>query len=261
MRSLSNLIIFYCAFLFFIPLLCSWEMTPEEVETIGHRIFLNECSGKSEKLVWWNDGENFASLGIGHFIWYPKKEKGPFEETFPALLAFLNAQALCIPAWLKGAEKSCPWNSKQEFLEKNQEDKKEDLQTLLSSTIPLQAAFIITRFEQTMTSLFSDLPEKEKKEALRKIESIGQTFQGKYALIDYLNFKGEGILQKESYRGHGWGLRQVIQEMPVNAKDPVTAFSDTAKMVLKRRVQHAPTERHEERWLSGWIARVDTYIR
>jgi hypothetical protein len=239
--------------------LFSWEISSKEAENIGHQIFINECSGKVEKLVWWNDGENFASLGIGHFIWYPKEEKGPFEETFPLFLAFLNARNVCIPVWLQRADKNCPWNSKQEFLEKNQEAKKKDLQAFLSRTIPLQIAFIITRFEQTIPRLFSDLPEKEKKDALRKIESIGQTLQGKYALVDYLNFKGEGTSQKERYCGQGWGFRQVIQEMPGNAKDPVIAFAETAKMVLKRRVQNAPIERREERWLSGWLARVDSY--
>lgn len=220
---------------------------------------MNECSGKVEKLVWWNDGENFASLGIGHFIWYPKGKKGPFEEAFPALLAFLEARNVCLPIWLKTSSKHCPWNSKQEFLEKKQEDKRKDLQALLSNTISLQAAFIISRFEHALPKLFSDLPAQEKKKALRKIESIGQTSQGKYALIDYLNFKGEGISQKECYRGQGWGLKQVIQEMPINAKDPLFAFAETAKTVLKRRIQNAPTERHEERWLPGWLKRVDSY--
>lgn len=260
MRSLSNSFIFYCGFFLIISLLSSslfsWEITVKEAERIGQKIFMNECSGKTEKLLWWNDGENFASLGIGHFIWYPNDEKGPFEETFPALLAFLETRNVRLPAWLK---KACPWNSKQQFLEKNQEDKKKELQILLSSTISLQAAFIITRFERVFPRLFSNLPDQQKKEALRKIESIGQTSEGKYALIDYLHFKGEGTAQKECYRGQGWGLRQVILEMPNDAKDPLTAFAETAKMILKRRVQNAPPERHEERWLSGWLKRADSY--
>src|SRR5690242_4199842 len=103
--SLSNLFIFYCGFLFFTSLLpfplFSWEITTKEVECIGQKIFMNECSGKTEKLVWWNDREDFASLGIGHFIWYPKEKKGLFEDTFPALLAFLETHNVCMPIWLK----------------------------------------------------------------------------------------------------------------------------------------------------------------
>ncbi len=113
---------FYCGFLIFSLRLSfslfSWEITREEGERIGHHIFFNECSGKVEKLVWWNERENFASLGIGHFI----------------------------------------------------------------------------------------------------------------------------------------------KEMPGDVKDPLLAFAETAKRILKRRVQNAPPERHEERWLPGWLKRIDSYI-
>ncbi len=36
---------------------------------------------------------------------------------------------------------------------------------------------------------------------------------GLYALVDYVNFKGEGTLPSERYRGEGWGLLQVLEEM------------------------------------------------
>ncbi len=257
-----NFSFFHRGFLIFSLLLSfsllSWEITNEEGEQIGRRIFLNECSGKTEKLVWWNERENFASLGIGHFIWYPKGVKGPFEETFPSLLIFFNARGIKYPHWLKESQ-GCPWNSHQEFLANASETKKKELQTLLSGTISLQAAFIVARFEQTLQKVFSDLPEPEKTDLLCKIESIGQTSQGKYALIDYLNFKGAGTLQTERYSGQGWGLKQVLQEMPGNIKDPLLAFAETAKMIIRRRVQNAPRERQEEHWLPGWLKRIDSY--
>ena len=37
-------------------------------------------------------------------------------------------------------------------------------------------------------------------------------------------------------------------------------FVSAAKTVLTERVQHAPPERHEERWLKGWLNRIDTYV-
>jgi hypothetical protein len=249
---------FYPGFLLLGLLFCSavhsWDISHEDAEEIGKRIFLNECSGKQEKLVWWNDGENFASLGIGHFIWYPKEEKGPFEESFPALLAFLTAHDVALPHWLK-IGKSCPWASKQAFLEKDQESKKNELQAFLSRTIPWQATFIAKRFEQALANLSED----NKSHLLKKVEQIGQTPQGKYALLDYLNFKGEGTSKDEQYRGLGWGLRQVLEEMPENTTDPLATFAQTAKMILSMRVQNAPVERHEERWLPGWLKRIDSY--
>ena len=244
-RILFHSFIFFCGILtcsFF-----SWKITPKEAASIGHQIFLNECSGKKEKLVWWNEGEDFASLGIGHFIWYPKEKKGPFEETFPLLLAFLKTHGADLPDLLKN---DCPWDSKQEFLN---DTKKNELQAFLLKMIPLQAAFMVQRFEQAVPK-FSAI-------VIKKMESIGQTAQGKYALIDYLNFKGEGTSETEHYSGQGWGLKQVLEEMPDQAQDPLSAFSETAKRVLKRRVKNAPPERREERWLPGWLARIDTYLK
>lgn len=258
-NSTKHFILGWVLSLLFSFSLFSWEITDVEAERIGHQIFLNECGGKPEKLVWWNERENFASLGIGHFIWYPKGVKGPFEEVFPSLLAFFNARGIKLPQWLKEGQ-GCPWNSHQEFLATALETKKKELQGLLSDTIPLQAAFIVKRFEQTLHKVLSDLSEREKQDLLNKIESISQTSRGKYALIDYLHFKGAGTSQTERYCGQGWGLRQVLQEMPPNAKDPLPAFANTAKRILERRVRNAPPERHEERWLPGWLKRIDSYI-
>jgi len=39
----------------------------------------------------------------------------------------------------------------------------------------------------------------------------------------------------------------------------VDDFVRAAKAVLIRRVQNAPAGRHESRWLSGWIRRVNSY--
>jgi hypothetical protein len=48
------------------------------------KIWQNECNGTIAGLTSWNAGEDFASLGIGHFIWYPKGRRGPFEKVFPS---------------------------------------------------------------------------------------------------------------------------------------------------------------------------------
>jgi hypothetical protein len=228
------------------------EISLEEAEKIGQGIYFNECSGKKEKLVWWNAGEEFASLGIGHFIWYPEGNKGPYQEVFPELVVFLQEKGVEVPQWV--AEGPCPWKSRKEWSE---DARKRELEELLSKTVALQAVFIAKRCERAVEKLLGMMGEADKK----KIDQLCLSTGGKFALIDYLNFKGDGTLEAERYQGVGWGLRQVVEKMDAGAKDPVAAFCGAAKDVLKERVKNAPPERKEERWLTGWLARVERYLK
>src|SRR5437764_15352858 len=84
---------------------------------IGKKIWQNECNGTIAGLTSCNEGENFASLGIGHFIWYPKGQRGPFEESFPKLVSFISKRGAKLPGLLLGVgEFPCPWNSRTEFV-------------------------------------------------------------------------------------------------------------------------------------------------
>jgi len=80
---------------------------------------------------------------------------------------------------------------------------------------------------------------------------------GVYALVDYVNFKGEGTLVTERYKGEGWGLLQVLETM--GEGPALQEFSRAADKVLTRRVQNSPPERGEQRWLAGWRSRVRSY--
>ena len=93
--------------------------------------------------------------------------------------------------------------------------------------------------------------------------AVAESPQGIYALIDYVNFKGEGVAASERYRGQGWGLLQVLEEMRGTPRGPAAAreFSGAAKRVLQRRVENAPPARNESRWLPGWMKRCDTYAQ
>ena len=43
-------------------------------------------------------------------------------------------------------------------------------------------------------------------------------------------------------------------------KEPKAEFHRCAKKVLTYRVENAPKDRNETKWLKGWFKRVDTYI-
>jgi hypothetical protein len=94
----------------------------------------------------------------------------------------------------------------------------------------------------------------------QQFERLARTPRGCYALVDYVNFKGEGVLHTERYQGQGWGLLQVLESMhDTSDAAAVDEFSRAAKAILTRRVHNAPAERHESRWLMGWIRRVNSY--
>lgn len=215
---------------------------------IGEQIWQNECKGDVEKLVFWNPREAFPSLGIGHFIWLPKDATVPFEESFPKLVQFLKDQKVAVPIWMEG---SCPWKTREEFIAAQSGDQVRQLRALVEQTIPLQVRFLHTRLEAV---------EKSLEPHRAKIERLKASNQGLYALIDYLNFKGSGLAEKERYQGNGWGLLQVLEEMPEkgSVEEAPKQFAEGAKTVLKRRVTNAPSE-IEGRWLNGWLSRVESY--
>src|SRR5438105_5848637 len=131
--------IFFAVLLSLQPLRAADDFSQAELARIGRKVWLNECNGSVVGLTSWNEGEDFASLGIGHFIWYPKGRRGPFEESFPKLLRFLEARGIKPPAWIANAE-ACPWNSRAEFQRDSRSSRMTELRAFLASTVPLQAA-------------------------------------------------------------------------------------------------------------------------
>jgi hypothetical protein len=236
------------------------NLSNTEALRIGKRIWQNECRGTIAGLTSWNAGENFASLGIGHFIWYPKQVRGPFEESFPLFLKFAESRHANLPTWLGQAE-ACPWMSRTEFLRAQDSPKMSQLREFLTHTIDLQAQFMVTRLQDSLDKMLDKAPPAERTNINDQFVRVASTSQGCYALVDYVNFKGEGTLSTEQYRGQGWGLLQVLEEMhgTGSGQSAVNEFSHAAAAVLKRRVRNSPPERKESRWLPGWVNRVKSY--
>ena len=228
---------------------------------VGKKVWQNECGGTIAGLTSWNQGEDFASLGIGHFIWYPKGRRGPFEESFPELVKFISKRGAKLPTSLLGVGgQAGPWNSRAEFLKAQNTTEMNQLRRFLVDTIDLQAEFLVARLEAALPKMLAEATPADRTNVQQQFERLTKTPQGCYALIDYVNFKGEGVLHTERYQGQGWGLLQVLETMHGNSDSGAPdEFARAAKIVLTRRVQNAPPDRHESRWLTGWLRRVNSY--
>lgn len=233
-------------------------LSDADARRIGKRIWQNECNGTVAGLTSWNEGENFASLGIGHFIWYPKRVKGPFEESFPKLVGFISRRGAKLPTLLLAPHQlSCPWQTRREFIAAQDTRDMKQLRQFLVDTIDLQTQFMVTRLEESLPKMVAAASPAERPRIERHFSDLGATGAGCYALIDYVNFKGEGVLPSERYRGQGWGLLQVLDGMQDSLS--VSEFANSAERVLRQRVQNSPPQRKESRWLPGWLNRIHSY--
>jgi hypothetical protein len=117
---------------------------------------------------------------------------------------------------------------------------------------------MVERLQNSLPKMLDQAPVAERDQIAKRFNDLGTSPAGAYALVDYVNFKGEGTLPTERYRGQGWGLLQVLQAMQGSS---AAEFARAAETVLRRRVQNSPPERGESRWLSGWLNRIHSYTK
>lgn len=243
------------------------KLTDKQAHYIAQKVWQNEGAGQDKYLVHWNEGEDFASVGIGHFIWFSKGHTERFREVFPMVLAYMEQEGVKMPAWLN-SKTPLPWKNKEAFLHAKNTDSKlyGELFAFLKATQPYQAKFMAKRLNEALPQMLETLSEPKQKALIEKRfneimyhhdGSINE--RGVYVLLDYTNFKGEGTLESERYKGQGWGLLQVLESMNPKESDTLKAFADAAKAMLNRRIRNSPPERGEERWRKGWFVRLDTY--
>lgn len=225
-------------------------------------IFFNECSGRVERMLTWNADEDFPSFGLGHFIWYPQGEKGPYQALFPEFLSYLEAREIAIPAWIVALPtREAPWKNREEFLNDLSSERMTSLKNFLDRTRAYQTQFIVNRVEGILPRMLATIPEEKRPEIELKFKEIAEAPKGMFALIDYVNFKGEGILESERSQGQGWGLLQVLEEMqiPVKKEDALEEFVRAAIKVLEIRVKNATPEKNYSKRLRGWKTRIENY--
>lgn len=240
----------------------SLDISDEEVQEIGKKVWLNESGGREEYLTFWKDGEGFPSMGIGHFIWPQKSYKGTFSQgRFHEVLAFLEKKGAPPPEWLEDKGYS-PWESREEFYQEIQSAKMLSLREYLKQTIPLQALYLKKRLDFAMVPLALGLSLKDRQNFINQYFRIADFEGGHFVLLDYLNFKHSGNAKLEKYHGEGWGLLQVLHYMKELdcSLSPIEAFVQSAKEMLIRRVKNSPEENLEIRWVPGWFNRLERYM-
>ncbi|MEH2495360.1 hypothetical protein V1294_001839 [Bradyrhizobium sp. AZCC 1678] len=236
---------------------------------IGQKIWLNETGGKTDAITAWSANEEFASLGIGHFIWFPVGKWLPFEESFPALLEFMRKKNVRLPAWLDQTQiPANPWTSRAEFRRNANSPQMKELRQFLLDTVAEQTQFMVTRAQGAMEKILKTTPDgTEREHIVIQFTRVIRASEDFYPLIDYINFKGEGTnpneaaMNRETGRRQGWGLKQVLLKMNGVTGDPKAVraeFADAAQFVLQQRVRNLPSNRVFE---VGWLRRVATYRR
>ncbi len=247
----------------------SLKLSPIQEQYIATKVWANEGAGLDRYLVHWNDGEDFASLGIGHFIWFPAGHTEKFREVFPMVLVSMEEKNITMPKWLN-SKTPFPWNTKKEFFEAKARGDKQYLELFyfIKSTTNIQASFLANRLNLALSQMLDSIKDNHAKNIIKhRFNSILYNKDGTinehglYILIDYVNFKGEGTLISERYNNQGWGLLQVLENMDYKNPDKFKAFSDSAKSMLSRRIDNSPKARGEERWRIGWNKRLDTYVK
>lgn len=237
------------------------KLSAESKQAIGKKIWQNESGGTVSGLTAWNGGEDFPSLGIGHFIWYPEGVRGPFEESWPAFVKFAVERGADVPT--VGRSRHSPWRTRAEFQAASDGAAMRGLRSWLASNVAVQTDFIVARSRAALPKIVRASPAGQAERVSANYRNVATTPQGVYALIDYVNFKGEGTNSAEQYKGSGWGLAQVLAEMKPTGDGPAAAseFAAAAKRVLGRRIQNSPPARNEAQWRAGWFSRCDTYGR
>jgi len=234
-------------------------VSDNEALTIGMKIWFNESGGKLTGLVMWNQGEKCASLGIGHFTWYPYP-LGSANDGFPQFVKYLRQQGIAVPNWLRAdAARYAIWSNREEFIAAEASRQMYELRIFLQESIAMQARFMAHQLETVLPKLLANIPPHERPYVCTQFYKLAHTEAGLYAMMDYLNFRGNGA--SNSYGTNNTGLLRVLQDMryaPPMAT-PVQAFTWSAKNALTRRLAHASEDSQDTHWIVGWLKRVDRY--
>jgi len=241
----------------------SFHVTDPQALEIGQRIWQNQSGGTADGIVAWGASGNgeYAEIGINQSLWFSEKyledpTTTKFVEDWPVMARYLKKHGFDIPDW---SLEHCPWETKEQFLTSLNDQKVIELRDLLTTdeAVTAQTRCIIKRLKKALPKMLEGLSEEDAAKVTTSFTRIASTPNGMYALIDYVNFKGEGTSPNERFNGEGWGLLQVLETMSGATDDSLQEFYDAADTMLKRLISNHPSA---ERCLPGWEARLQTYL-
>lgn len=227
---------------------------------IGIKVWANESNNSIEGLTAWNKGESFASVGIGHFLWWPNDNMKNEDQTFPLLLRYIEDQGITVPRWLEGEQvPPCPWPNRTFFNYSKNSQKMQELRVFLARTIGIQSQFMVIQLEHGIEKMLASASPYDRQYLTDTLNAIAREPNGLYILVDYVNFKGIGI---SSYLSNtfGWGLMPVLLNMknaPFNLT-PAQAMAWSANQLLTRRAVISRNPQTKV-WLNGWRKRLESY--
>lgn len=232
-------------------------ITDEEMLSLARQVELNETGGEDNQLLWWNPGETFASVGMGHFLWMPVGYEGAYASTFQTFLHYAHDHGVDLPDWL-ASYPPCPWGNREIFLAARDDPLYLSLIDFLIEHPVIQAQFMLHRLQGFIAQLNEKTAFPQRVHIALQIYRLTTIKQGVYVLTDYLNFKGEGMTEAGEISQAGWGLSQVLMEMRgvQGGERALEDFQIAAKSVLLRRIARQPVD---VRWKNGWMMRIGTY--
>ena len=159
----------------------SLHIDRDRAQRLGQRIWHNESNRSVELLTAWNEGEEFASLGIGHFIWYPDEVPQRFQERFPAVLRTFRQHGVALPGWLaRQPAPDCPWPNRSAFLADFDSERMRALRDLLTRTIDLQSVHIAQRLTDALPKLLAASPPDSREVVQRRFLALFASDAGLY---------------------------------------------------------------------------------
>jgi hypothetical protein len=234
-----------------------------DAKKIGMVIWNNEAEKRVDLLAYWGSYSTFPEIGIGHYIWYPQGQTGPYTAQFPPLCAYMQERGVQLPQWILEAYTAggAPWQTRDEFIRDT--ERTNELRQFLASTVDLQTQFMIKRLEDEWIAILAEAPSDRQEHLCHSFNLMRSSLLGTYALVDYLNFKGNGLNPREERNGHRFGLLQVMLDLPdgLNDENITKAFAICAARRLVNYIGHFYPEYRPVKFLAGWVKRVSTYSR
>lgn len=250
----------------------------DDLLSLGFRMWKNYAGGTLEGLTKWDESNadhQFMYLGIASNIWLPEGSSSIFQADWPVVAQRLKDLGCKIKPWML---EDCPWSSKEEFDADFDSKKMTWLRTHLSKKklVWAQAFYIAERLQRSMDpnspdSLLNGLTADQSALVQKNFNLVVHCTNpsGIYALIDYVNFKGEGRLDgAEKFNGQSWGLLQVLLNMqtPEEGADDATiinAFFESAKVTLNNRIINQKIQdpnSNEQQYWNMWVAHLSDYL-